>query len=111
MKTTSTNGYLFVNLCSKPGHKRYQNVFEDTDEGKTYIYETDHPAFKDGISDIENDCDYNSYSNEGVELTFAGDEPTIEEFDSYDNAKQAMQLAAEKAMIKAIKENGEVSEP
>lgn len=108
MKTTTTNGYLFVNPCSKAGHKRYQNVFEDTEEGKTYVYETDHPAFADGITDIENDSDSNSYSNEMVEFTYEGSEPTDADLERYDAAREAMHKEAEKSMIKAIKERGEV---
>ena len=110
MKTLNPNGYIFVNLCSKPGHKRYQNVFEDTDEGKTYIYETDHPAFSDGLNDIENDSEFNSYSNESVELTYEGDEPTDADFEKFDNARDAMHKAALQSMIETIKERGEVEE-
>jgi len=110
MKTTSTKGYLYVNLCSKVGHKRYQNCFEDSEEGKIYVYETDHPSFSDGIRDIENESESNSYTNEMVELTYSGEEPSDADFEKFDNARDAMHLAAEKAMIDAIKSNGEVSD-
>ena len=108
MKTTTTNGYLFVNLCNKVGHKRYQNVFEDTEEGKTYVYETDYPAFADGITDIEDDSDYNTFTDESVELTYDGDEPTDADFERYDAAREAMHKEAERAMIQGIKDYGEV---
>ena len=108
MKTTTTNGYLFVNLCNKVGHKRYQIVFEDTEEGKTYVYETDYSQFADGITDIENDYDSNTYSDEMVELTYDGDEPTDADFERYDAAREAMHKEAEKAMIEEVKYYGEV---
>ena len=47
MRTRTIDGYLYVNLCSKSGHKHYQNIFEDPKEGVVYIYETDHPSFLD----------------------------------------------------------------
>lgn len=110
MKTTILNGYLFANLCTEVGHKRYQNVFEDVEEGKRYVYETDTPSFADGIRDIDSDSDSNSYTDDCVELSYSGEEPTDADFEKFDEAKSAMHKAAEKAMISAIKERGDVED-
>ena len=110
MRAQTINGYIYTNLCSKVGHKRYQNIVEDEDEGKMYTYETDHPAFADGIRDIEEDSESNSYTGKSVELTFAGDEPTQEEYNRYDAARDNMHREAEKTMINAIKAHGDVEE-
>ena len=43
-----------------------------------------------------------------VELTYKGSEPTDADFERYDAAREAMHKEAEKSMIQAIKERGEV---
>lgn len=110
MRTKTINGYIYTNLCTKVGHKRYQNIVEDEDEGKMYTYETDHPSFHDGLRDIENDCDGNSYTGEVVELTYEGDEPTDADYERYDTARNKMHHEAESAMILAIKAHGDVED-
>lgn len=110
MKAQTINGYIYTNLCTKVGHKRYKNIVEDEDEGKMYTYETDHPAFKDGIADIQNDCSCNSYTGETVELTYEGDEPTDADYERYNEAFDKMHREAEKAMILAIKAHGDVED-
>ena len=110
MRAQTINGYIYTNLCTKVGHKRYQNIVEDEDEGKLYTFETDHPSFHDGLRDIENDCDGNSYTGESVELTYEGDEPTDAEYERFDVARDKMHREAEKAMILAIKSHGDVEE-
>lgn len=110
MRAQTINGYIYSNLCSKVGHKRYQNIVEDEDEGKMYTYETDHPSFSDGLRDIENDCDGNSYTGESAELTYEGDEPTDADYERFDAARDKMHREAESAMILAIKAHGDVEE-
>lgn len=110
MRAKTINGYIYTNLCAKVGHKRYQNIVEDEDEGKLYTYETDHPSFHDGLRDIENDSDGNSYTGESVELTYEGDEPTDADYDRYDTARDNMHREAERMMIIAIKSHGDVEE-
>ena len=110
MRAQTINGYIYTNLCTKVGHKRYQNIVEDEDEGKLYIYETDHPAFSDGLRDIAIDSNCNSYTGEVVELTCECDEPTDADYERYDSACHKMHIEAEKAMILAIKAHGDVEE-
>ena len=110
MRAQTINGYIYTKLCTKVGHKRYQNIVEDEDEGKLYTFETDHPSFNDGLRDIENNCDGNSYTGESVELTYEGDEPTDADYERYDTARDKMHREAENAMILAIKSHGDVEE-
>lgn len=110
MKSQTINGYIYTNLCSKVGHKRYQNIVEDEDEGKMYTYETDHPSFHDGLRDIEEDSESNSYTGESVELTYKGDEPTDADYERFNAARDKMHREAETAMILAIKAHGDVEE-
>ena len=107
MRTTSAYGFLYSDLCSRVGHKRYRNIFEDLDSNKDYVYETDSPSFMDGIRDIEDDSNYNSFIDESVELVFAGDEPTNAELDDFCTRKAAMHKIAEEKMIEYIKTHGE----
>ena len=110
MKAQTINGYIYTNLCSKVGHKRYQNIVEDEDEGKLYTYETDHPAFNDGIADLMQDHDSNSYTGAVVELTYEGDEPTDADYERFEVARDKMHREAEQAMILAIKAHGDVED-
>ena len=110
MRAQTINGYIYTNLCTKVGHERYQNIVEDESEGKRYTFETDYPSFSDGIRDIEEDSNCNSYTGESVELIFSGDEPTQEGYDLYNEARDKMHREAEQAMIFAIKAHGDVEE-